>query len=447
MPRMFLAAISLILTAGQMIGATGQWSQFRGAEAGVSADDPALPERWSETDNVVWKTAIPGLGWSSPVVWNDHVFLTSAISSGQEARALPGLYDPGDEQGKTKSTSIHRWAVFDLDFRSGKIRWRKELRIAVPPLLRHIKNSFASETPTTDGERVYVFFGTVGLIAAFDLAGNVVWSKEVETANGPQEFAPAASPILYKDRLYIVNDNVKKSFLLALDKKTGQEIWKVDREENENWSTPFVWEHERTEIVTTGRNKVRSYDLNGRVLWELSGMTGNVVPTPFSRNGLLYLGSGYPGAPVRPVYAIKPGASGDITLKRGETSSPYIAWFQPQLGTYQTSALVYGDHYYTLLDRGFLLCHDARTGQEIYGRQRIAREATGFTASPWAYNGKVFVLSEDGDTFVIKAGPQFEVQRKNSLNEVTLASPAIANGSLFIRTQSKLYRISNQVQK
>lgn len=424
-----------------------QWHQFRGPQAGLAADNPLLPDTWSENDNVAWKTTIPGLGWSSPVVWDDHIFLTSAISTGQEAKALPGLYDPGDEQGKTKSTSVQRWTVFDVDARTGKIRWSTELKSGLPPLLRHIKNSFASETPTTDGERVYVFFGSIGLVAALDFQGRVVWSKEMGAFNGPQEFAPAASPVLYKERLYVINDNTKKSYLAAFDRKTGEQTWQVDREEVENWSTPFVWENDlRTEIVTTGRGKVRSYDLDGKLLWELAGMTGNVVPTPFARHGLVYLGSGYPGAPVRPVYAVRPGASGDISLKPGEGSNEYVVWFQPTLGTYQTSALVHGDYYYTLLDRGFLLCHEARTGKQVYGRKRISPEATGFTGSPWAYNGKVFLLGEDGDTFVIKAGPEFEILGKNSLNEMSLASPAVANGSVFIRTQSKLYKIS-KVQK
>ncbi|MGE3509171.1 MAG: PQQ-binding-like beta-propeller repeat protein [Vicinamibacterales bacterium] len=441
-----------ILLAVPLIGlvaepAPAQWTQFRGPQAGVVADDPALPETWSETENVAWKTPIPGLGWSSPIVWNDHVFVTSAISMGEEAKALPGLYDPGDEQGKTKSTSIQRWTVFDIDARTGDIRWSTEVKSAVPPLLRHIKNSFASETPTTDGERVYVFFGSIGIVAALDFAGKILWSHDFGAFNGPQEFAPAASPVLHDGRLYVVNDNTTKSYLAAFEAKTGRLLWRVDREENENWSTPFIWKNERrTEIITSGRGRVRSYDLDGKPLWELSGMTGNVVPTPFSRHGLVYISSGYPGAQVRPVYAIKPGAYGDISLKPGESTNEYVVWFQPRLGTYQTSALVYGDYFYTLLDRGLLLCHDARTGQEIYGRKRIAAEATGFTASPWAYNGKIFLLGEEGDTFVIKAGPTFELVGKNSLNEMTLASPAIAANSLYIRTQSNLYKIVKKAQ-
>jgi outer membrane protein assembly factor BamB len=173
-------------------------------------------------------------------------------------------------------------------------------------------------------------------------------------------------------------------------------------------------------------------------------MTFLTAPSPFAKDGLLYFSSGYPGASPRPVYAVRPGGSGDISLKPGETSNAHIVWYQPTLGTYQTSALVYGNYYYTLLDRGFLLCHDARTGRQIYGRQRISPEGLGFTASPWAYNGKIFLLSEDGDTFVIQAGPEFKVLGKNSLDEMALASPAIAHGSVILRTQSKLYRIARR---
>jgi outer membrane protein assembly factor BamB len=436
--RACLAPLVFVLAAA--VPAAAQWQQFRGPNAGVSADNPALPDTWSATENVAWKTPIPGLGWSSPIVWEDHIFLTSAVSSGEEAKALPGLYDPGDEQGKTKSTSVQQWMVFDIDARTGRIRWSTEVKSGVPPLLRHIKNSFASETPTTDGERVYVFFASVGVVAALDMTGKILWSKDMGAYNGPQEFAPAASPILHKDRLYVLNDNTTKSYLVAFDKKTGKEIWRADREETENWSTPFIWEHGgRTELVTTGRGKVRSYDLDGKVLWELTGMTGNVVPTPFAGHGLVYISSGYPGAQVRPVYAIKPGAHGDISLKPGETSNEYVAWFQPRLGTYQTSALVYGDYFYTLLDRGLLLCHDAKTGKEIYGRKRIAAEATGFTASPWAYNGKLFLLSEDGATFVVEAGPKYKLLGTNVLDEMTLASPAIAGGHVLTRTATSLY--------
>ena len=438
-----VVGVTLLALTG--VSATDQWPQFRGPHAGVVADDPALPETWSETDNVAWKTNIPGLGWSSPVVWDDHVILTSAVSSGQEKAPVPGLYDEHDH---VEAAAPQRWVVYDVDFKSGRIRWQRELRSAKPTILRHVKNSYASESAVTDGERFYVYFGSIGLLAALDLNGETVWSKELGAFNTQVELGTGASPVLYKDRIYVVNDNTTQSFLVAFDKRTGAEVWRVNREERGNWSTPLVWENAlRTEIVTAGTVKVRSYDLDGKELWQLKGMTTLTIPSPFEKNGLVYISSGYPGALPRPVYAIRPGASGDISLKPDETSNEYIAWYQPTLGTYNTSALVYGDYYYTLLDRGFFLCNDARTGKQIYGRQRISSDTTGFTASPWAYNGKIFLLSEDGDTYVIQAGPEFKVVGKNSLSDMPLATPAVLRGSLIIRTQSKLYRITKNGQK
>jgi outer membrane protein assembly factor BamB len=314
--------------------------------------------------------------------------------------------------------------------------------------LRHVKNSYASETPVTDGNRVYVYFGSIGMLYALDLSGKTIWTKELGAFNTQVELGTGASPVLFKDRLYVVNDNTTKSFLAAFNTRNGEEVWRVDRNEQGNWSTPLVWENEqRTEIVTTGTRAVRSYSLDGKLLWELSGMSTLTIPSPFAKDGLLYVSSGYPGGALRPVYAIRPGASGDISLKPGETSNEYIAWFQPLLGTYNTSALVYGGYYYTLLDRGFLLCHDAKTGKQIYGRQRISIGTSGFTTSPWAYNGKIFLLSEDGDTFVVQAGPEFKVLGKNSLDEMPLATPAVLRSSLIVRTQSKLYRIAKDGQK
>jgi outer membrane protein assembly factor BamB len=443
--RRLLTVVGLlvIVSAARGISAQDHWPKFRGLHAGAVPDDPALPDSWSATENVVWKTAVPGLGWSSPIVWGDHVFVTSAISAGKEPSPIPGLYDPGDDQGSIRSTAEHRWVVYDIDFRTGKLLWERELLRGPPPLAKHIKNTFASETPVTDGERVYVYLGTVGIVAALDMKGNVVWRRELGAFPGRSEFGTGGSPALHNGRLYVVNDNSKQSFMVALDARTGKEIWNINRQEHQGWATPFIWENElRTEIVTASTERVRSYDLDGKLLWELTGMTTLSTPSPFAGHGLVFISSGYPGQAPRPVYAVRPGASGDITLRGDETSNKFIAWYQPLLGTYNTSALVYGDHYYTLLDRGFLLCHDARTGKQLYGRQRISAESSGFTASPWAYNGKVFVLSEDGDTFVIQAGPEYKLLGKNSLDEMTMATPAIARGSLFIRTQGHVYRIA-----
>ena len=446
--------LSLILCA-RLSANDEQWPKFRGPNAGAIADDPSLPDRWSETENVAWKTTVPGLGWSSPVIWDDHVFLTSAVSAGEEELPVPGLYDEHDH---IAANATHRWVVYDVDFETGAIRWKRELHAELPRLRRHIKNSYASETPVTDGESLFVYFGSVGLVAALDMEGKVRWQKDIGTFNTMIELGTAASPLLHEDRLYIVNDNTTESFMLALDKYTGEEIWRIARDERgNNWSTPVLWENRlRTEIVTTGRFGVRSYDLDGTLLWELHGMSNLNTPSPFVSEGLVYISSGYPGGSLRPVYAIHPGAEGDISIWADQesswstrfpgnrASSEYIAWAYPLLGTYNTSALVYRGIYYTLLDRGLLLAHDARTGREVYGRRRL-KIGSGFTASPWGYNGKVFVLSEAGDTYVIKAGSDFEILHTNSLNEMSLATPAIARGSLFVRTQSALYRIARPI--
>jgi outer membrane protein assembly factor BamB len=414
----------------------------------VAPDNPVLPETWSPTENIVWKLDVPGYSWSSPIVWGDHVFITSAVNTSGEAPIRPvSEYLGGTLGGKmtfrdiTTPATPHRWVVYDVDFNTGKIRWQQAVRESAPAEPRHQKNTYASETPVTDGQRVYAYFANVGLFA-FDLSGKPVWSKPMTPRKMRTGWGAAASPVLAKDRIVIVSDNEEESFIAAFSTATGDELWRIKRDEASNWASPFVWENpQSTEIITKGTKRVRSYALDGTLLWEMSGMGSLDVPTPFARNGLLYLQSGYPTDPKKLTYAIRPGASGDISLKEGQTSNDFIVWSNQNLGTYATSTLVYGDYYYTLLDRGMLLCHDAKTGKEIYGRQRVSVDAAGFTASPWAYNGRIFAMSEDGDTYVVQAGPDFKVLGKNSLNEMALATPAIARGNLLIRTQSKLYRI------
>jgi outer membrane protein assembly factor BamB len=429
----------LLLLFTALASSSDQWPQFRGPQSTGVSDDPNLPDTWSTTRNVIWKTEIPGSGWSSPVVWGDRIFLTSVISTVAPEAPKKGLYFGGNREGIP--TDEHRWMVYAVDWKTGKIVWEREVHRGVPASSHHLKNTYASETPVTDGERVYAYFGNLGLFV-FDMDGKPVWSQPWGPFRTRYGWGTASSPVLYKDRIYVVNDNDDRSFLVVLDKRTGKQIWRVERDEASNWSTPYIWENDRrTEIITSGTRKIRAYDLDGKVLWELGGMSSIVIPTPFSQHGLLFLASGYVNDTVRPVYAVKVGARGDISLKEGETSNEYIAWYQRQAGPYNPSPLVYGDYYYTLLDRGIFTCHDARTGREIYGKQRIDPEASAFTASPWASNGKIFALSEDGDTFVIQAGTEFKVLGKNSLDEMCMATPAIARGSLIIRTATKLYRI------
>jgi outer membrane protein assembly factor BamB len=438
--------VRTVVTAGSLLALGGlpaaqdarEWPQFRGPMAGVAADHPDLPERWSTTENVAWVAGVPGMGWSSPVVWGEHVFVTSVVSAEPQSLPKPGFY-LGDWPA---STAEHRWMVYDLDVRTGAVRWVREVHRGAPGHQKHLKNSYASATPVTDGERVYVHFGNLGLYA-FDLTGNPVWSKPLGPYATRNNWGVGSSPALHDGRLYFVSDTDDQSFLAAYDARTGDEIWRVDRDEGTNWATPFVWAHAaRTEIVTNGSDRVRSYDLDGRLLWSLTGMSTITIPTPFARHGLLYLASGYVADPNRPALAIRPGASGDISLLPGATSNAFVAWSLPAGAPYNPSPLVYGDIYYTLFDRGFFTAHDARTGAPLYSRQRIAPDAGGFTASPWAYNGRVFALNEDGDTYVLRAGTTFEVLGRNSLGEMTLASPAVSGGSLFIRTASKVYRLT-----
>jgi outer membrane protein assembly factor BamB len=437
MPRRALLAASLWALC---LTAADNWPQFRGAQSDGVADDAQLPDVWSTTRNVVWKSEIPGSGWSSPVVWGDRIFVTSVISTVPPEAPKKGLYFGGNRE--SIPSDEHRWMVYAVDWKTGKIAWEREVHRGAPRSSHHLKNTFASETPVTDGERVYACFGNLGLFV-FDMEGKPVWSQNWGPFRTRYGWGTAASPVLYKDRVYVVNDNDEQSFLMALDKRTGKQIWRVERDEGSNWSTPYIWENERgVEIVTSGTRKVRSYDLDGHVLWEMGGMSSIAIPTPFAQHGLLFLASGYVGDNVRPVFAVRPGAHGDISLKEGETSKEFIAWYLRQAGPYNPSPLVYGDYYYTLLDRGILTCHDARTGREIYGKQRIDPEAAAFTASPWASNGKLFALSEEGDTFVMQAGPEFKVLGKNALDEMCMATPAIARGSLVIRTATKLYRIA-----
>jgi outer membrane protein assembly factor BamB len=440
-PSSLFAVLAIFAVLVAPAAAQENWPSFRGADAtNVAADDPRLPVTWSDTENVVWSREVRGLGWSSPIVWGDRVFLTSVWSEGEIEEPKKGLYFGGERGAPSDS---HHWVVYCFSTADGSPCWEREVHSGVPSFSRHIKNTFASETPVTDGERLYAYFGNVGVFA-LTLDGEPVWERRFEPVRTRFGWGTAASPIVHDGTLFIVNDNDDHSFLAALDAKTGAEKWRIDREEKSNWVTPFVWQNElRTELITVGTTEARSYDLDGKELWSIGNMSSIAIPQPFAAHGLLYIASGYVGDNNRPVYAVKPGGKGDISLAEGAKSNEHIVWFHPQAGPYNPTPLVYGDLYYTLFDRGFFTSHDAKTGAEVYDKHRLERGAGGFTVSPWAYNGRIFALNEDGDTYVIKAGPSFEVEGKNSLDEMCMATPAIADGSLYIRTLSKLYRLSD----
>lgn len=473
------AAFGLSLTVSAA-GPADNWPQFRGLTGGVVADDPALPESWSPTKNVAWRAEIPGLGWGSPVVWGDHVFVSTAISAGHDTPrgVTPGVFADKTEKreqaigtGKDPDFKVaRRWMLYAFSFTTGKLKWAVRLREGLPLEKKYLDNTYASETPVTDGKRVYVFHASAGLFAV-DFNGRIVWQRRVPLPDTPtstataraealagkgepdilrptelHDIGAAASPVVHDGRIYLTMDHEPRQWLLlAFDAATGNEVWRVHKEKSQEafgWSTPFIWTHaQRTELVTAGDLEVRSYDLNGKLLWQFGRLSVNTTPTPYVANGLLYVSSGYPADRVRPVVAIRPGASGDISLKAGETSSAHVAWYQPQGASYMNSSLVYGDYHYTLLTQGFLMCHDAKTGRVVYTRQRIDPVSTGFTASLWAYNGKIWAISEEGDTYAIQPGPEFKVLAKNPLDQMVMATPAVVRGSLLVRTATHLYRI------
>ena len=439
----FYALAIVVLTSGFTGATEHNWPRFRGPDSRGVSENKNLPVQWSATENVEWKTDLPGRGWSSPVVWGDQIFVTTVINEGESEEPKKGLYFGGDRPDPPESR--HRWVVFCLDLKSGDIRWERQVQEGPPKSSIHLKNSFASETAVTDGERLYACFGNVGIFC-FDLDGKPLWEKPIEPRKTRLGWGTAASPVVHEDRLYFVYDNDEESYLQALDVHTGDEIWRVGRDEKSNWATPYVWQNaKRTEIVTPGTGKVRSYDLDGKLLWELGGMSSITIAAPYEYNGLLYVTSGYVGdRRRRPIFAIRPGATGDISLEKEETSNEWIEWCQKLGGPYNPSTIIYDERLVVLYDFGFLASFDAADGTEITPKKRIP-QGKAFTASPWAYGGHVFCLNEDGVTYVLDSTDELEILHKNRLDEddMVMATPAIAGNRLLIRTSARIYSIRN----
>ena len=444
------------------------WPGFRGHEMSGVAPGATIPERWSTTEHVKWAVPVAGHGWSSPIVWGDTVFVTSAISSRPFKKPTPGLYGneyiaemqaqgvPDEEIGKraqardnelTAEADEIRYMVYALDAASGKVRWEREAIKTKPFGGRHRKNTYASETPFTDGERLYVSFGqNVGLFV-YSLDGTLLWKKQWQPRPIYLDFGTASSPVVADGRVYLLQDNEEQPSFAALDAKTGAELWRTPRAGTgfpvkSSWMTPFVWKNAlRTEIVTTGQGSVVSYDVNGKELWRITRMS---MPTasPFAADGLLYVGTGSQGDANRPFYAVKPGASGDITPKPGETSNEFIAWSHPRASGYTPSALVHNGHAYLVHDTGILTVLDAKSGKQIY-KVRVGGGGQTFSASPIGVGSRVLLLTEEGTTFVLDAGAEYKEVARNDLGEMSLASPAIASNAIYIRTESKLYKFAN----
>jgi len=435
---MRVALFALVVAAS---ACAQNWPSFRGPAASGVADGQNLPIHWDAPRrvNVIWKTEIHGLAHSSPVVWGDRVFLTTAVSSKSGATFKPGLYGDGTA---SDDLSVHQWNVICLERATGKVLWERTAYQGVPKEKRHIKSTYANATPATDGRIVVAFFGSQGLYA-YSLAGELLWKRDlgrfdVGAYNAPMfEWGTASSPILYKDLVIVQCDQQKGSFIAALDAKTGAPVWRTERDELPSWGTPSIFSTKaRVDVVTNGSNFIRGYDpASGKELWRLSGSSKITAPTPVSSDDLIIVASGR--RPEAPIFAIRAGASGDIT------SSQSVVWSKQQRGSYMPTPLIYGGHVYVLNNDGVFACYALADGQEIY-RQRIPDAGSGFSASPVASDGKIYLSNEDGDIIVVKAGPAFELLARNDMAEPVMASPAISGGLLILRSQHYLWAIGQR---
>jgi len=444
MIRIFLAGLSLLIAVAA--AQAQNWPQFRGPQASGVADGKTSPTAWdvAKMSNIKWKTEIPGLAHSGPVVWGDKVFVTTAISIDPKASLRVGLY--GDVE-PVKQEPKHTWKVYALDKRTGKILWEQAAYEGLPKVKRHTKATHASSTPATDGKHVVALFGAEGLYC-YDVNGKLLWKQDLGPMDAGWFYDPdyqwghASSPVIYKNMVIVQADIQKDSFIAAYDLKTGKQLWKTLRDEIPSWGTPTVYEGKtRAELITNGTKFVRGYDpLTGKELWRLGGNSEITTPTPIIAHDLVYVTSGY--APIQPIYAIRLGvANGDITLPKGADTNASVAWSKQRGGPYMPTPIVYGEHLYTCSNNGILAAYDAKTGEKVY-QERIAGRGGAFTASPVAADGKLYFTSEDGEIFVIKAGPKYELLATNSMGEVCMATPAISDGTFFIRAQRHLYAIA-----
>jgi len=422
--------------------AAQNWPSFRGPSASGVADEQNLPISWdtSRGTGIRWKTRIPGLAHSSPIVWRDQVFVTTAISSRADASFKRGLYGEGDA---SDDVTAQQWKLICLDRKDGTIVWERTAYEGTPKEKRHMKATYANSTPATDGEVVVALFGSQGLYA-YDLTGTLLWKRDLGRLNvgaydlPDYEWGTASSPILYRDMVIVQCDQQKGSFLEALDRKSGRTVWKAERDELPSWGTPAIYPGKgRTELITNGSNFVRGYDpTTGKELWRLGGSSKITAPTPVYSGELIVVASGR--RPEAPIFAIRGGASGDITGQ-----SKWVAWHKEQRGSYMPTPLIYNGYLYVLGNAGIFDCYNLTTGKEIY-RERLLHQGSGFSGSPVASDGKIYLPSEDGDIFVVKAGPSFKLLGRNAMGEPLMATPAISGGLLLARTEHTLWAIGNQ---
>ena len=424
-----------------------QWPSFRGPAASGVADGQNPPTAWdAETGhNVLWSTPIPGLGHSSPIVWGDRIYLTTAVS---EDPASVFRYGTDGRQDRRSDRSPHAWWVYAIDRPSGEVVWARQTSHASPIVQRHPKNSYASATPATDGEHVVVLVATGGLFC-YDFDGELLWDLDLGPLDAgavydtAYQWGAASSPIIWQDMVIVQADQQEGSFIAAFDIDTGAQVWRTPRDLISSFSTPTIHVGAgRTELVTNGAGTMLAYDpASGKELWRMSGSSMNTTPTPVSARGLVYVTSGYR---TRPIFAIRGGASGDISLAEGASSNTHVEWSSPRDGPYIASPLVYGEYLYVVSSNGVLTVFHAGTGERIYKR-RIGDTGGAYSASPIAADGRIYLTSEDGDIFVVRAGPEYELLSKNRMGEVCLATPAISEGQIVIRTAGHLLALADGI--
>ena len=383
------------------------WPRWRGPSGQGLVDGNDYPDTWSDTENVLWKTPVPGSGNSSPIVWDDRIFLTSAYDGGRRLSLLAFRRSDGELL----------WEKFAPEGRSERV---------------HRKNGYASATPSTDGERIYVSFGSSGLMA-FDMDGELIWHQDFGAI--ANYWGTAGSPLLYKDRIILYQDQSSRSFVVALDRENGEVVWQTSRSASVGWGTPIairVGDHD--ELIVSSQRRVQAYDPDtGSELWYCNGNTFEVIPTPVVGYGMLFCSSGRAG----PTLAIRPGGEGDVT-------DSHLVWRSPRGSPFVPSPVLYGEQLYVVNDMASIVTSfEAETGETMWqGRLGVAQRE-GFTASPVAFGGKVFFTNDNGETFVLRAGPEFEIMHVNRIGERTLASPALVDGHWYIRTDGHLYAIGD----
>ena len=427
--------------------AAGSWPSFRGQQASGIAERQNLPDRWDAKtgENILWRTPIPGLAHSSPVVWGDRIFVTSACSSDPKASFRPGLYGDGDA---SKDRSQHRWMIYALDKRTGKVLWERVAHQGVPVDKRHIKSTYANSTPATDGRIVVAWFGSQG-VYAYDVSGRFLWKVDLGRLDlgaydiPTYEWGPASSPIIWNNLVILQCDTQNDSFLLALDADTGKTMWKTDRDELSSWGTPTVATTSAGPIlVANASNYIRGYDpRTGKELWRLGGSSKITAPTPIFSDDMFAVVSGR--GPERPIFVVKASARGELTLPEGKSNSEAIVWSRTGRGSYMPTPLVYEGILYVLGNNGLFDAYNLRTGEEVY-RQRLPVVGSGFSASPVASDGKLYLSNEDGEMLVIAAGQKFAHIATNSMGEMLMATPALSDGVMYVRSSASLFAVGRK---